>query len=193
MNELDEETALSTVFANTKRKKRTADLLTVARSFEYLVGLYGSQKAVAERVGLHPEMIRQFRSLLRLQSEVQDLIAGRRIDKLDVAYRIAMIGDPLQQIAVAQSIADLSQSKDVRDVIRLVTKAGSSAEESKRMIIEAKPKGLHIFVMDFDDRAYTAVQERAKQRSISPAELVKQIVDQWLTSQDEAEAGNRND
>jgi len=191
VNELDEETALSIVFANTKRKKRTADLLTVARSFEYLVGLYGSQKAVAERVGLHPEMIRQFRSLLRLPTEVQDLITGRRIDKLDVAYRIAMIGDPAQQITVAQSVVDLSQSKDIRDVIRLVNKAGASAEESKKRIIEAKPKGLHIFVMDFDDKAYWAVKERAKQRGVSPAELVKQIVDQWLTNQDEAEAGNR--
>lgn len=71
-----------------------------------------------------------------------------------------MIHDTMQQIAVAQSIADLSQSKDIRDIIRLVTKAGSSAEESKKRVIEAKPKGLHIFVMDFDDRMYTAIQKK---------------------------------
>lgn len=191
MNELDEETALSIIFANTKRKKRSVDLLTVARSFEYLVDLYGSQKAVAERVTLHSEMIRQFRSLLRLPPEVHDLIAKRQIDKLDVAYRIAMIKDPAQQFAAAQAVADLPQSKDVRDVIRLVTKAGSSAEESKRKVIEAKPKGMHIFVMDFDDKVYTAINQQAKKMGVSPAQLVKQIVEEWLHSQGESQAGNK--
>lgn len=191
MNELDEETALSIIFANTKRKKRSVDLLTVARSFEYLVDLYGSQKAVAERVALHSEMIRQFRSLLRLPPEVHDLIAKRQIDKLDVAYRIAMIKDPAQQFAAAQAVADLPQSKDVRDVIRLVTKGGSSAEESKRKVIEAKPKGMHIFVMDFDDKVYTAINQQAKKMGVSPAQLVKGIVEEWLHSQGESQAGNK--
>jgi hypothetical protein len=183
VNELDEETALSVIFANTKRKKRSEDLLTIARCIDYLVNLYGSQDKVAERVGLHSEMIRQFKTLLKLPAEVQNLIADREIDKLDVAYRIAMIKDPSKQTDVARAVADLHQSKDIRDVIRLVTKAGYSAEESKKKITEAKPQGLHIFVMDFDDKAYMAINQEAKRMDVSPAQLVKQIVEEWLDSQ----------
>lgn len=185
MNELDEETALSIVFANTKRKKRNVDLITVAKSFEYLVRLYGSQNAVAKRVGLHSEMVRQFRSLLKLSEEVQEIIADRRIDKLDVAYRISMIKEPSEQIEAAKGIADLHESKDIRDVIRMIEKAGYSTKESIERIIEAKPKGLHIFVMDFDDRAYRDINKAAKRMGISPAQLVKQIVEEWLRSEDE--------
>lgn len=185
MNELDEETALSIVFANTKRKKRNVDLITVAKSFEYLVRLYGSQNAVAKRVGLHSEMVRQFRSLLKLPEEVQEIIADRRIDKLDVAYRISMIKDPSEQFEAAKGIADLRESKDIRDVIRMIEKAGYSTKESIERIIEAKPKGLHVFVMDFDDRAYTDINKAAKRMGISPAQLVKQIVEEWLNNQGE--------
>jgi len=180
---LDEETALSIIYANTKRKKRSVDLLTIARSCEYLVGLYGSQKAVAEQADLHGEMIRQFMSVLKLPTEVQDLISRRQIDRLDVAYRIAMIKDPAQQIAAARAMADLTLSKDVRDITKLVRKAGSSIEESKKRIIEAKPKGLHIFMMDFKDKTYNSICKKAKERGVGPAELVKQIVEDWLDRQ----------
>lgn len=184
MNELDEETALSIVFANTKRKKRNVDLITVARSFEHLVRLYGSQSAVASRVGLNSEMIRQFRRLLKLPSEAKEIIADRRIDKLDVAYRISMVKDPSEQIAVAKGIVDLPESKNVRDVIRLVTQAKYSAKDSIKKIIESKPKGLHVFVMDFDDRAYVDIHQAARRMGLSPAELVKQIVEEWIHNQE---------
>ena len=51
MKQLDEKTARGIVFGNTKRKKRTVDLWTIAEACEYLVGLYGSQKSVAQKVG----------------------------------------------------------------------------------------------------------------------------------------------
>jgi len=191
MKELDENTALSIIFTNTKRKKRNVDLLTVAESCEYLFTLYGSQKAVAERVGLDSEMIRQFRSLLKLPAEIRSLISSRQIDKLDVAYRIAMMKDSEQQIDAARAIADMVLSKDVRDVTKLVRKSGSSVEDSKRRVIEAKPKGFHVFVMDFDDRVYHSIHRKAKKMGVSPAQLVKQIVEEWLRSQGESQAGNK--
>ena len=180
MKELDENTALSIIFANTKRKKRNVDLLTLAESFEFLIKLYGSQNAAAERVNLHSEMIRQFRSLLKLPPEIRSLMSSRQIDKLDVAYRLSMIKDPKQQIDAARAVSDMALSKDVRDVARLVRKSDSSVEDSKKRVIEAKPKGLHIFLMDFDDRMYQSIHRKAKKMGIGPAELVKQIVEEWF-------------
>ena len=71
---LDEESALAILFANTRRKKRKEDLITIARAFEYLVNLYGSKEAVAKRVGLSTEMIREFLTVLKLPREIQKLV-----------------------------------------------------------------------------------------------------------------------
>lgn len=177
---LDEDTALSIIFANTRRKKRSVDLITLAETFEYVIGLYGSQKAVARKVGLHPEMIREFRRVLKLPGQVKELILSRQIDRLDVAYRISMLEDPAKQIAAAKAIANLPSSKDVRDILRLAENADLSIEESKKMILESKPKGLHIFIVDFDDETYSALIEEAKALEVETAELVKGIVTDWL-------------
>ena len=53
MTQMDETSVLSILFANTKRKKRDVDLLTLSKHCEYLVNLYnGSQTTVAEKLGL---------------------------------------------------------------------------------------------------------------------------------------------
>ena len=179
MKILDEETALSILFANTKRKKRNKDLITIAESCEYLTKLYGSQKAVAEKVGLSSEMIREFLATLKLPEEVQKLISDRKIDSIDIVREISVLQDPSKQVAAAKTFAD-SLSKDVRDMKRLIKGANLPTEEAKKMVLESKPKGLHIFMMDFDDKTYHALIEEAKNMKVKPAELVKRIVVDWL-------------
>ena len=55
---MDEESALALIFGNTRRHKRTVDLLTLAQCFNFLKGIYGTQDAVAEKTGLSWEMVR---------------------------------------------------------------------------------------------------------------------------------------
>lgn len=179
MNKLDEQTALSILFANTKRKKRKADLLTIARSCEYLVKLYGSQKEVAGRIGLSSEMIREFLTVLKLPREVQELVSQKKIDSIDIVREISAIKDSAKQIKAANVFVNYS-SKDVRDIKRLVKKGVLSVADAKELVDEAKPKGLHIFVMDFDDETYQAIVERSKRLGVKPAELVRNIVEDWL-------------
>lgn len=184
MKELDEETALSILFANTKRKKRIDNLLTIAEACEYLVNLkkYGSQQAVAKTVGLSSEMIRQFLTVLKLPKEIQELVSERKIDSVDVVKEIAAIKDPLKQIAVANSFVN-SLSKDARDIKRLIKNVNFPIEEAKKTVLDAKPKGLHIFVMDFDDEMYRAILTHAKTLKMKPVELVRKIVMEWLTQE----------
>ena len=178
-NRLDEETALSIIFANTKRKKRSVDILTIAKSFEYLVRLYGSQEAVAKKVGLSTEMVREFLLALKLPKEVQRLISTRKIDSIDTVREISIIKDPAKQVEAAKALAN-SPSKDVRDIKRLVKAANVSVEDAKKIVSNAKPKGLHIFIVDFDDETYQAIIKHAKAMKLKPAELVRDIVSDWL-------------
>jgi ParB-like chromosome segregation protein Spo0J len=180
LNQLDEETALSLIFANTKKKKRNIDLLTFAKTVDYLVRFYGSQKTVAEKVGLSTEMIREFLIPLKLPKEIQKLISDRRIDSIDTVREISVLNDPSKQIAAAKALID-SASKDVRDIKRLVNVTNVSIGDAKKAISDAKPKGLHIFVMDFDDEMYHSITKHAKVLKVKPAELVRNIVSNWLS------------
>jgi len=145
--------------------------------------LYGSQKAVAERVGLSSEMVREFRKVLTLPQEVQDMLRTRQIDRLDVAYRISMLNDPDEQVRVARETAGLP-TEDVRDVGRVVSTAGLSAEAARKKVLESKLEGLHVFVLDFDDQQYRAIVERANVSKTPPPELVKQVVLDWLAARE---------
>lgn len=188
MKRLDENTALAIVFANTKRKKRPDNLLTVAKACEYLVNLneYGSQQAVAKTVGVSSEMIRQFLSVLKLPEEIQELVSKRKIDSVDVVKEIVAIKNPSKQIAVAQAFLN-SLSKDARDIKRLIKSANFSVGDAKKAIIDAKPKGLHIFIIDFEDEMQRAIIKEAKALKIKPAELVKKIIADWLKQKSERE------
>jgi len=179
MTTLTEDKALAIVFANTKRKKRTEDLVTIAEAFEYLVKLYGSQAAVSKKTGLSQEIVREFRKVLSLPDEVLNVIRARKVDSLDAAYRIAMLDNRDQQIRAAKELADL-QSGDIRDIRRLMSDTGLSVEESKKKVLEAKLKGLHIFVIDFDNDEYKVIVKKAKSEGVAPAQLVKRAVLEWL-------------
>jgi hypothetical protein len=179
MRRFDEDGAMAIVFANTKRKKRTEDLLTVAEAFEFLAGRYGSTRAVAAKVGLSPEIVREFRKLLTLPEGIKQIVRSRKIDRLDIAYKIATLRNERSQIAGAKEAMGLT-TDDVRDMKRLMEAGGLSARESKKQVLESKLKGLHVFVMDFDDATYRGILQEARRCKRPPAELVKGIVLDWV-------------
>lgn len=167
------------VIANTRRKIRPNNIIEVAETLERLVTHYGSMDEVGRRVDLSGEMIREFLTALKLPQEVKELIAERKIDKIDVIRKIAALEDASQQITAAKALANLT-SDEVRDILRLVKTTGVSIDEAKRVVLEAKPKGFHIFMMDFDDEIYKALLDVAKRRKLRPAEFVRDIVIDWL-------------
>jgi len=188
MRKFDEDGALAVVFANTRRKKRTEDLTVVADAFEFLARSYGSNQAVAKKVGLSAEMVREFRKLCGLSEPVKQLVRSRAIDNLDVAYRIAMVTDARTQLAMAKEATGL-QSDDVRDVRRLVSRTGLTPASSKRKVIASKLKGLHVFMMDFDDAQYREILRQARLRNLDPAEMVKRVIADWLAKTGQRPSG----
>lgn len=179
MRKWDEATALAITLANTRTTKRPDDLLTVASAMTYLVELYGSQKEVAAKAGVHPEMIRQFLTVLRLSGKTQKLFASRQIDSVDIAKELVTLKDLKQQELAAVAIANMT-SKDARDVKRLIKNAKCDVEDAKTTVLEAKPSGLNIFLLDFTDDVLDGLRREAKRRKMKPAELVREIVTKWL-------------
>jgi len=192
MKTLDEETALSILFSNTKRKKRQVDLITLAESCAFLENLYGSKKAVANKVGLSEEMIREIMLPLSLHTEIQELISARKIDSIDKVKEISALKDPTKQIEAAKEFVNI-QTKDVRDIKRFIEKTKVSAQNAKGIILKAKPKDLHIFIIDFDEKMYRSILKHAQKKKTDPAELVKEIIASWLHKENSIELGEESD
>jgi hypothetical protein len=176
---LDENTALAIIFSNIRRKKRNEDIITIAESFKYLEDLYGSKNAVADKVGLSAEMVRQFLTALKLPKEVQKLIRERKIDSVDKVKEIYSLKEESKQIKAAKELAS-SKTKDFRDIKRLAKVGDFSINEAMEILSKTKPKGMHFFIMDFDDETYDSLLKNAKAVNSTPAELVKEIVTEWL-------------
>jgi len=179
MKLMDEKTALGVLFANTKRVKRSIDLVTIARACELLIRLYGSKEAVAKKIGLSPEMIREFVKILTLVPEVQELVKTRKIDRLDVAYKLSKISNRKLQIEAAQKTMSLP-SKSIRDIERLVTHAKMSIDESAKKVEASRLKDMHVLILDFTEDQFRQIERHARVSGKPPVELVKDVIDQWL-------------
>ena len=179
MSRLDESGALAILFANTKRKRRTVDLVTIAEACETLVELYGSQKKVAKMVDLHPEMIREFRQILKLVPRVREMVERRDIDRLDVAYQLAKVDDPKRQLQAAKLMMGLA-TKDSRTLQALIAGGKSTPAKAKKLLLESKLRGLHLLVLDFEDDEFEQIVARARDLRTEPAQLAKDVVLRWL-------------
>lgn len=180
LENLDEESALAIIFANTKRQKRVVDLITLANCFTFLRNKYGNQRKVAEITDLSREMVREFIQLLTLPPYVQNLIKTRKIDKIDTAYRLTKIKDETVLKEIVEKIPNLS-AHDVRDIIMTMKEnANTSVNSATNNVLKSKPKNIHVFIIDFSEENYKKILQIAKDKGVSPADLIKNIVDAWL-------------
>jgi hypothetical protein len=109
--------ALGALIANTRCVRRKLSLLEVAKWIDTARRGLGSLDALARRVGLSQEMLREFATVNTLSPKVRKLVAERKIDTVDVAHRLSKL-PPSEQYQVARLVVagDLDSS-DVRAVV----------------------------------------------------------------------------
>ena len=188
---MDEESALAIIFANTKRRKRVVDLLTIAECFAFLKNIYRTQKAIAEKTDLSREMVREFLVILDLPEYVKELIRSRKIDSIDTAYRLSKIKDEETLRNVVEKLTGL-QTHDFRDIVSSMREiSGLSIDTAKEIVLKTKPRNIHFFIIDFTEEDYKKLVTIAKRMDGSPAELIKKVVEDWLNKTDDGDAGKQ--
>lgn len=177
---MDEESALAIVYSNTKRHKRSLDLLTIAESFAYLRNLYGSQEMVAKKTDLSREMVREFLQIPTLPDYVKQLIKDRKIDSVDIAYRLSKIRDINTLENSVSQLLNLP-AHDVRDIIQATREnIGLPVESAREIILKTKSTNLHLFILDFNENDYNRLTKASRNNRCSVAELIKKITEDWL-------------
>ena len=109
--------ALAALIASTRRGKRKLSLVEVAGKLRVAVAFLGSLRAVAEKLGLSEEMVRQFTRVEKLSPSVKQLAATGRLNSVDLADRLSRF--PAEdQLVIARCVlsGDLTPS-DVRALL----------------------------------------------------------------------------
>jgi hypothetical protein len=142
------ENCLAILISSTRSKKRTKSLVEIAEWLAYAVEELGSVRVVGERIGLSPQMLRQFESVQKLIPAVQQLFSTRRLDSVDAAAHLSML-QPKEQLAVAMLLAEGKiDTSDVR-AIHQQRKAGDT--DSIECLIDKveKSKTKQEYVVEF--------------------------------------------
>jgi hypothetical protein len=111
------EKALARLIGSTRRPHRAKNLLEVAKEIKVAEKLLGSRKAVARRIGLSDEMLKEFESVNELEEPVKRMVKDGLITSVDTAYRISLLPKS-DQLAVARAYIEHEISgKDVKEEI----------------------------------------------------------------------------
>jgi hypothetical protein len=172
---IDEDNALSVVFANTKRKKRDVDLITLALNCKSLVELYGSEKELGKKIGLSTSMVRQLLNPLKLPEEIQALVKKREIDSIDIVNQIVTIKNTNDQFTFISKLKNFN-SDDTRDLKRFLKDSKLPIDDVKHKIVNEKSKNLHFFIIDFGETEYNFILSKSKEFGIDSTEYVKKLI-----------------
>ncbi|MDG7000532.1 MAG: hypothetical protein JRN15_15670 [Nitrososphaerota archaeon] len=172
-----------TLLVNTRKKRRELDLVALSEMFRAVEDDYKSRnktrKDLADDLNLSSEMIREFLVVGSLPPEVQDLIRRREIDSVDAVREIGSIKDRQNQIKFSRAIRGLS-STDIRELKRMVNYGGFTPERARRVILEAKQRGAHVFVMMLDEDVYNSLVAEARRLDKDEVQLAQNIILEWF-------------
>jgi hypothetical protein len=113
------EQALAVLIASTRSRKRPLPLTEIAKWLDLALAQLGSYAGVADRIGLSPNMLRQFSNIKRLSSSVRKLFERRDLDSVDAATHLAMLPERDQGIVAAELVLGKINTSDIRAVIQL--------------------------------------------------------------------------
>lgn len=188
-SQFDRNGALAVCFSNLKGSK-DKDLLTTARALQYLKGLpeFGSNKRVAEQVGVSGEIVRQFISLLDLPPAVHDLIDQKKLG-LEQGRRLWELHRSRPSIveAAAEAMASMT-AMAARDLAEYLKRdSAASVDDAVQALYDTKPQITrgHLVCALTNEDEFQALKARAKSLGISVNDLVTRITRQWLVKYDD--------
>jgi hypothetical protein len=175
---INETEALATLFANTRKKKRNIDLLTLAENLEFLKNIYKDTGKVAKKVGLTKEMVRELLLPLYLPDEIKTLVRSRKIDRIGDIVEISKIKDNESKLKFALSLAGFT-SDDVRDLKRMVKYTNIDLNKAVKTLTDLKDQNLHIIVIDVKDSTYKNLKKKAAAARKNVPEFVRDLMEEF--------------
>jgi len=166
--------ALAVLLLNTRSNKRPSSLTDIAAWLNIAVKKLGSYSAVADRLGLSTKMLRQFSYVGRLSSDLQALVASRKLDSVDAVAHLAMLPASQQSAIAAALEKGTISTSDLRTIVQL-QRAGYSKSIPAIIKRVKKEKTKREFIAEFVIRGSRNRKRiiNAFQRYISPENILR--------------------
>jgi transcriptional regulator with XRE-family HTH domain len=116
------EHALAALIRNTRTTSRPLSLPEIAAWLEIAAAALGSIREVADRIGLSPQMVKQFLAVKDLSPQVQKLFALRELDSVDMAVHLRKFNAKDQDRVATASVREELNSADIRAIWELRSK-----------------------------------------------------------------------
>jgi hypothetical protein len=162
-------------FANTRTTKRAVDLITLSAAMERLQKMLGGTEALAQKLGIHREMVREFLRVKELPDVIKKMVSHREIDSIDIVRSILKLKDKDQQIELAKYCKDLN-SAEVRDIVKLATVGGIPLNDAISRIKSGRKGTTHLFFISLDDLQFIRLKELAKKAGLKETEYLENMV-----------------
>jgi len=186
VKEFNEEKILASLYMNLKgAKKKPNDWVEISNNLKKLSEYYGSTQKAAEKLGVSNELVKSILRIVKLPSEVKDLIREGKI-LYDAAQRLQRIPDQGRQVEVAKAIVGLT-SHQARDLIQYAKKyprVGISEYRKRISSSEARTERINVIVLPVREETYSALRRIGKREGVSIERLVSNIITQWLSNKE---------
>ncbi len=182
--------ARSLLSIGTRKKLRPKDYITMAKEFEDLRHQI-SDKEIAHRFGVSSEMIREFRSLLKLPVAVQQLIKDGDIT-LVKGYQLSRLPRSDEQKTLALSAIEHKMSTpEVREVIKLKRRNPTKPlSQCIEIVLQTRPiiEELHIVGMEIQDTTMHKLRSEAGLSGRKSRDIIKDILYAGIPSLEKVES-----
>lgn len=185
--EVDESTALATLFAYKRKVIDDKDYLAMSDAVISLKKTYSSMSKVKKLTGYSTETLRALGSLRDLPDEVQTLIKEKKLGY--EAHKILSIHSSTDQeeekrrVELAQALIGVNDTDDFRAIIEYVKKnSNTPVEKCKQLVLESKTikKKVFMVVAELSEEQYMPLKGLAARQNISVDDLIGRIVNEWL-------------
>lgn len=178
-----EDDLLGDLYADLKGSKKKPDnWMTIAEKCEQAVKLHqGSITRTADKLSVHPWLLRSILSLKKLDTRVQDMVRRGEI-LFDSAQRLNGIKPVQRQYEVAKLLLNVSNKKQ-REIIQQAKEHPDSdlVDYRSRVLGEKQTKEkIRVLIVPVREEMYRAL-ERASNEEKRPAEkIISELIGNWL-------------
>jgi len=139
--------AIAALIANTKRQKRTLNLLDIAEKIKF-TKKYLSINEIATVISMSDEMVREFARIGLLKPSIKKMISAGKIDSVDIADRLSRLSSSDQSYLAKKIVIGELNSQDLRAIVAL-RKHSPKASIIKIVNRIKKSKNIREYVVEF--------------------------------------------
>jgi hypothetical protein len=181
MEEVTVKKAISELIGCTRRKRRPKSIVEIADIIEFLRAKLGTYRAVADRVDLSTEMLREFRAVKLLAPEMHRLVAERTIDSVDLVYRISKSKPATQKAIVRKVLQDALTGNDVR-VVKSSSTGQMSEQKALLRTIESRDIKTYLIRFQMPKRKSASEVQRDFSRIVGANQIVSLKIEKGVAT-----------